>query len=46
MITFDGQSLFSENFIARGILTIQDITSANGSLLSWEEALHEYILIE
>ena len=44
MITFYGESLFSENFIARGILTIQDITSANGSLLSWEEAQHKFSL--
>ena len=44
MITFDGESLFNENFIARGMLTIQDITSKNGSLLSWEEAQHKFSL--
>ena len=31
-------------FIARGMLTIQDITNENGSLLSWEEAQHKFSL--
>ena len=44
MITFDGESLFNENFIARGMLTIKNITSENGSLLSWEEAQHKLSL--
>ena len=44
MITFDGESLFNENFIAKGMLPIQDITSENGSLLSWEEAQHKFSL--
>ena len=44
MITFDGESLFNENFIAKGMLAIQDITSENGSLLSWEEAQHKFSL--
>ena len=34
MIISDGESLFNENFIARGMLTIQDITNENGLLLS------------
>ena len=44
IITFDGESLFDENFIAKGMLTIQDITSENGSLLSWEEGKHKFLL--
>ena len=44
MIISDGESLFNENFIARGMLTIQDITSENGSLLSLEEAQHKFPL--
>ena len=44
LIISDGESLFNENFIARGILTIQDITSENGSLLSWEIAQHTFSL--
>ena len=44
MIISDGESLFNENFIARGMLTIQDITNENGLLLSWEEAQHKFSL--
>ena len=44
MITFDGESSFYENFVARGMLTIQDITNKNGSLLSWQEAQHKFSL--
>ena len=44
MIVSDGKSLFNENFIARGMLTIQDITNENGFLLSWEEAKHKFSL--
>ena len=44
MITFDSESLFYENIIARGMLTVQDITSENGSLLRWEEAQHKFSL--
>ena len=44
IITFDGESLFNEYFIARGMLTIQDITNENGSFLSWQEAQHNFSL--
>ena len=44
MITFGGESLFNETFNARGMLTIQDVTSENGSLLSWEEAHQKFSL--
>ena len=44
MIISDGESLFNENFIARGMLTIQDITNENGLLLSWQEAKHKFSL--
>ena len=43
-IIFDGESLFNENFIAISMLTIQDITCENGSLLSWEEAQQKFSL--
>ena len=44
MITFDGESLFNENFIARGMLTNQGITRESGSLLIWEESQHKFSL--
>ena len=44
MIIFDGKSLSNENFIARGMLTIQDIINENGSLLSWQEAQRNFSL--
>ena len=42
MIISDGESLFNENFIARGMLTIQNIPNENGLLLSWQEAKHKF----
>ena len=44
MIIYDGESLFNENFISRGMLTIQDITNENGLLLGWQEAKHKFSL--
>ena len=44
MIISDGESLFNEKFIARGMLTIQDITNENRLLLGWQEAKHKFSL--